>query len=95
MTEPEPYCEACQLPLVMCAHRNAGPPRSRLVRLADVDWDAIEAAAEEDDGPVLEALYHGTCPLCGSRWEPGASIRRYAAEDSYAHAECVDETGDG
>jgi hypothetical protein len=94
MTVPEPYCEACQLPLIMCAHRDARPARSRLVRLADVDWDEVERWAEEGDGPVIEAQYHGTCPLCGNRWEPGASIRRYAAEDSYGHETCL-ETDDG
>lgn len=53
------------------------------------DFGALYEAADEDAAPVIEARFHGTCPLCGLRWEPGDEIARSADEDAWAHRECA------
>lgn len=53
------------------------------------DFGALYEAADEGAAPAIEARFHGTCPLCGLRWEPGDEIARSADEDAWAHAGCA------
>lgn len=53
------------------------------------DFGALYEMADEDAAPVIEARFHGTCPLCGLRWEPGDEIARSDDEDAWAHASCA------
>lgn len=53
------------------------------------DFGALYETADEGAMPVIEARFHGTCPLCGLRWEPGDEIARSADEDAWAHAGCA------
>lgn len=93
MAEVEPYCDRCQLPLVMCAHRGTVPRSAvRAAEAVAVDWAHIEELADQAmtaDSRPFEARWAGTCPLCGQRWEPGDSLAWSADEDKPGHAGCV------
>lgn len=58
MSEPEPYCERCDLPLAQCVHSLRAP--ARLPTYAD--------------GPVIEAQIAGFCTCCGEHFDRGRMI---------------------
>lgn len=59
------------------------------------DWHEVmaglaeESLASDSAGPVITALYHGTCPCCGGKWKPGMAIAFYAPEDRYICGDCA------
>lgn len=57
----------------------------------DHDWDALaEAAANAaGSGPTVISEYHGTCPCCGQRWEPGEAITFDEDEDAWVCPVCA------
>lgn len=90
---PGEFCERCQLPLIMCAHRRPG--RAAAVTAGGPpgpDWDHIDELAEQGfdgDSVPFGAQYGGRCRGCGERWDPDDMIAWSAGEGGLVHAECV------
>jgi hypothetical protein len=98
MTEPEPWCFRCDLPLLMCEHRGRAEG-GRPVRTVEPDWDNIEElarqAADQEVGPTIEATYDQSCPGCGGRIRAGELITFSEGETAWVCGGCIDETRNG
>lgn len=56
-------------------------------------WAAVYAVAAGEHGqrigPLIGSQYHGRCPGCGERWEPGDRICFDEEQDAWICADCA------